>query len=36
MNIESNNISESWRKGPFLGEKGPVMWQSRFTLICYR
>ena len=29
MNTESNNISRSWRKEPFPGEKGPVMWQSR-------
>ena len=21
------------RKGPFSGEKGPVIWQSRFTLV---
>ena len=32
MNMESSNISQSRRKGPFSGEKGPLIWQSRFTL----
>ena len=29
---ESNDISQSRRKGPFLGEKGPIIWQSRFKV----
>ena len=33
MNMESNNISQSRRKGLFSGEKGPIIWQSRFTLV---
>ena len=33
MNMESSNISQSRRKGPFSGEKGPLIWQSRFTLV---
>ena len=31
MNMESSNISQSRRKGPFSGEKGPLIWQLRFT-----
>ena len=30
---ESNDISQSRRKGPFLGEKGPIIWQSRFKVV---
>ena len=30
---ESNDISQSRRKGPFLGEKGPIIWQSRFEVV---
>ena len=33
MNMESSNISQSRRKGPFSGEKGPLIWQSCFTLV---
>ena len=33
MNIESNNISQSRRKGFFSGEKDPIIWQSSFTLV---
>ena len=36
MNMESSNISWSRRKGtkgPFSGEKGPLIWQSRFTVV---
>ena len=33
MNMESNNIPQSRKKGSFLGEKGPIIWQSRFTLV---
>ena len=33
MNMESNDISQSRRKGPFLGEKGPIIWQSRFKVV---
>ena len=33
MNMESNNISHPRRKWPFSGEKGPIIWQSRFTLV---
>ena len=28
-----NNISQSRRKGPSSGENGPIIWQSRFTLV---
>ena len=31
--MENNNISQSRRKGLFSGEKGPIIWQSRFTLV---
>ena len=30
---KSNDISQSRRKGPFLGEKGPIIWQSRFKVV---
>ena len=33
MNMESSSISQSLRKGPFSGEKNPLIWQSRFTLV---
>ena len=33
MKMESNNISQSRRKGPFLEEKGPIIWQSHFTAV---
>ena len=33
MNMESSNISQSRRKGPFSGEKDPIIWQSRFMLV---
>ena len=33
MNMESNYISQSRRKGPLLGEKGPIIWQSRFKVV---
>ena len=33
MNMESNDISQSWRKGPLLGEKGSIIWQSRFNVV---
>ena len=33
MNIENSDISQSRRKGPFTGEKGPLIWQSRFTFV---
>ena len=33
MNMESNNISQSRRNGPFSGEKGPIIWQLRFTFV---
>ena len=34
MNMESNDISQSRRKGPILGEKGPIRkGQSRFTVV---
>ena len=33
MNMESNNISQPRRKGLFSGEKGPIIWQLRFTLV---
>ena len=33
MNMESNDISQSRRKGPFLREKGPIIWQSRFKVV---
>ena len=33
MNMESNDISQSRRKGPLLGEKGPIIWQSRFKVV---
>ena len=33
MNMESSNISQSRRNGPFSGEKGPLIWRSRFTLV---
>ena len=33
MNMENSNISQSRRKGPFSGEKGPLTWQSRFMLV---
>ena len=28
MNMESDNISQSQRKGLFSGEKGPIIWQE--------
>ena len=33
MNMESNNISRSRTKGTFSGEKGPLIWQSHFTVV---
>ena len=33
MNMESNDISQSRRKGLFLGEKSPIIWQSRFRVV---
>ena len=33
MNMESNHISQSLRKGPFLGQKGSIKWQSRFKVV---
>ena len=33
MNMESNNISQSRKIGPFAGEKGPITWQSCFMLV---
>ena len=33
MNMESNDISQSRRKEPFLREKGPIIWQSRFKVV---
>ena len=33
MNMESNHISQSRRKWPFLGEKGPIIWQSHFKVV---
>ena len=33
MNMESNDISQSQRKVHFLGEKGPIILQSRFKVV---
>ena len=33
MNMESNDISQSRRKVPFSGEKGPIIRQSRFKVV---
>ena len=33
MNMERNNTSQSRIKGPLSGEKGLIIWQSRFTLV---
>ena len=33
MNMERNDISQSRRNRPFSGEKGPIIWQSRFKVV---
>ena len=33
MSMESNDISQSLKKGPFLGEKDPIIWQWRFKVV---